>query len=330
MFDTILFACPVVDMIVPLIDQFPIYSDITYPINTIVNEPGGPANILISAKRIGLDIFPIGAVGNDYYGTFLLNQYKREGLDTSGIKILNGFETRKVIVLLDSMGLHSYISMIEGPEGLYDQAKDYLLNTKSICFYGYLAASDSTRDDALKLLTLAEKENLIVFFDPGPLIDKIDPQAMNQILSKSSVVVLNELEAFLISGLSTVEDAANYLIDKVKDIVVVKAGSRGCYIKTFDNRKTGKWYPAFKVKVRDTTAAGDSFLGAFMFGYLSNWDIDIIACFSNAVGAATVEKIGSGTQVATFDDICKVLEKNDIKLSSKLKNYRDFKYLSCK
>jgi len=66
--------------------------------------------------------------------------------------------------------------------------------------------------------------------------------------------------------------------------------------------------------VRDTSAAGDSFDAAFIYAYLRGWSLADVAAFANAVGAAKVQKIGSGTQVPTADEVRAVLKKYGVPL----------------
>jgi sugar/nucleoside kinase (ribokinase family) len=60
--------------------------------------------------------------------------------------------------------------------------------------------------------------------------------------------------------------------------------------------------------VKVTTAAGDSFAAAFIYGYLNGWSMGDLAAFANAMGAAKVRKVGSGTQVPTAADVREVLK----------------------
>lgn len=326
MYDTLLFTFPVVDMIVPLTGPLPVGAGNNYLTNTIINEPGGPANILISGKRVGLNILPVGIVGDDCYGEFLLEAYKKEGLDISQLTVVLGFETRKVIVLLDINGNHAFISMIEGIVGSFNNAEELIKEAKSICFSGYYVAAETIRAESMRLFRLAKAAGISIFFDPGPLINDIPQDCKDEILAASTVTILNDQEAALISHEQEVESSADFILNKTSGLVVVKSGSKGCYIVSHNNQK-GHWYEGFKVKLIDTTAAGDSFLGAFMYGYLSGWDIETIAHFSNATGAAKVEKVGSGTQVATFEEIVAILERGGFNIPHSIKIEKNFKNL---
>jgi len=306
-YDSIYFTYPVVDMIVPFEGHFPICEDNTFVIDTIKNEPGGPANILICAKRLGLDIQVVGYIGNDMYGNYLLTAYQNEGLDTSHIKKITDFETRKVLVLVDSSGKHSFISMVRGTNEPYENKEELIIQSKSICFSGYYMAIESLRDEFMEIFRLSRKHHLTIFFDPGPLVALIPKDYLDEILSGVSVLLLNDTEAFAITNIKDVELSAEALAEKTVGLVVVKSGAKGCYITSAVGHESC-WFPGFPVEVVDTTAAGDSFWSAFMYGYLQNWDLLTMATFANAVGAAKVKKLGSGTQVPNFDEVVSILE----------------------
>ena len=75
------------------------------------------------------------------------------------------------------------------------------------------------------------------------------------------------------------------------EIVVLKQGKEGCSIFSKDHQE-GLRIKGFKVNEIDPTGAGDSFGGAFIVGFLLEWDLEKSAKFANAVGALKVEYFG--------------------------------------
>lgn len=325
MYDSLFYTFPLVDMTVPIEGLLPIWAGATTKISGIVNEPGGPANILIAASRVGMNMLPVGVVGDDYYGSFLLEAYRAEGISLAGITLRPGMETRKVLVLVDESGNHSYISMLEGVLEPLRDLEEKLKNSRSLCISGYMLLDSAARGEVLRALRLAAAMGKVVFFDPGPLIPQIPPECMAEVLASSTAVVLNDDEAALLTGCAGVEKAAALILKKGALSVVVKAGGKGCYF--LEASGECGWYEGFSVPLVDTTGAGDSFLGAFMFAYLSCWDRETIAHFSNAMGAAKVAKRGSGTQVPTFDELVAVLEQGGFSIHEKMKRERHFQGL---
>lgn len=328
-FDTVLFTYPLVDMIVPFKGQFPVSSGKTYLIDTIVREPGGPANIFICGKRLGLNGLMVGYLGDDDYGKFLIEAYRKEGLDTSMIGVVTGSETRKVLVLIDTEGNHSFLSMAGPIDKPPPDPEPIIRESKSICISGYSLALESTREDCLIHLRIARKLGKLVFFDPGPLVDSIPMDTLRETIAGSTVIIANDEEAEKMTFCGSVEESAYHLSQLTDGMVIVKAGSKGCFVIA-GPQQVGVWYEGFKVKVLDTTAAGDTFLSAIIYGYLSDFDVRTMAYFANAVGAAKVKKIGSGSQVPEFDEIITVLEDGAFMVPSSVKDRRNFQNLVLK
>jgi sugar/nucleoside kinase (ribokinase family) len=107
--------------------------------------------------------------------------------------------------------------------------------------------------------------------------------------------LLNEDEAFHLTGHSDPSAAARTLRDAGANHVVVKLGPRGCWAN-------GAEIPGHKVTVVDTTGAGDCFSGGFVAALQRGFSVEQAARFANAVGAAAVGKIGATAGVVGWDE----------------------------
>jgi ribokinase len=67
--------------------------------------------------------------------------------------------------------------------------------------------------------------------------------------------------------------------------------------------------PGFKVKVVDTTGAGDVFHGAFIFGMLKKWSMKKTAKFSNACAAMKCRKLGGRAGIPTLKDVNRFIKR---------------------
>jgi ribokinase len=72
--------------------------------------------------------------------------------------------------------------------------------------------------------------------------------------------------------------------------VVITLGPKGLFFK---NRNEEIWMNAFRVKVMDTTAAGDAFLGALATSLAENKPIREALKFANGAGALATTKLGA-------------------------------------
>ena len=92
------------------------------------------------------------------------------------------------------------------------------------------------------------------------------PKLLNNVLSLSTIFLINHEEAEQFTGESNISLAGRKLLAAGPKIVVIKRGSEGAYLVYKNNEF---FIPVFPVqKVLDPTGAGDSFAGGFM-GYLS-------------------------------------------------------------
>ncbi len=81
------------------------------------------------------------------------------------------------------------------------------------------------------------------------------------------------------------------------DNLIVTKGSEGCF---FNN----KIYPAEKVKVYDVVGAGDTFLAALVYGYISTDNIDQALMMGNRGAAIAVQH--PGTYVLQEEDVQRI------------------------
>lgn len=308
MYDVFYPFWPVVDVIVPLQSALPVVAGKTHEVETMGLEPGGLANTLLAGVRLGLTMLPFGLVGDDPLGSFLLDEYRKERIDTASILVEPGYETRKVLVLVDTEKQHAFISMNNGEFGSLDAAVNLLPDCRCLCLTGYYLASSTTREAALKILRQAKMLGKPVFFDPGPMISKIPPDVLEEGLSLCDYIIANDEEAVLLVGGGTAEECAARLSLQTGALIVIKAGPKGCYI--VGREQEGRWYGGLCAELRDTTGAGDSFLAAFLYGVLKGMSLERTALLSNATGAAMVEKVGSGRCVPTREEITSILTRN--------------------
>jgi sugar/nucleoside kinase (ribokinase family) len=82
-------------------------------------------------------------------------------------------------------------------------------------------------------------------------------------------------------------------------------GGDGLYVK---NAKEAHHIPAHKVRVVDTTGAGDAACGGFLYGLVQDWDLRRCGRLANAVGALTVQVMGGAEGVRSLADTLAFME----------------------
>ncbi|MBR2577831.1 MAG: carbohydrate kinase family protein [Erysipelotrichaceae bacterium] len=314
MYDLLDMTCLPVDVILKLDGRFPIEGDRAEHILDVSWEPGGSGNIFVFFERLGGKTLPYAPIGDDIYGKWLKDTYDSLGIETKYLIPTEGFKTQVTTCIIDLDGVHTFASTLPSAD-IGDRDLGFL-SDECRAFYlsGYSMAGDRELPMVRKCMEVVRDfhaKGKKLFFDPGPLIDRINRDVLEEILIKSDTVCFNHSEATAFSGKEKVEEAAEVIAQYCKGIVIVKDGARGCYVIAEDEK--GKWYPGFKVEKVDTMGAGDCFFSAVMYGRLNGWDLYTMMTAANASGAAKTRKAGTGRRVPTFGEMIAVLEENGLK-----------------
>ncbi len=294
--------------LVTVILQFPVEAGQHQHPSTVSAEPGGAGNFLVAGARLGMKMIALGTVGDDTFGHLILTALRRESVTTDFVVQLPGTTTTTVVVLVDGLGHHVFLgSFGEGPGVVMPPTWESAIDASQAIFsYGYTLQDKRMAEASLGAIQYAAGRGIPVFFDPGPIMTPTDQSLRQFVLTHSQVLLMTEDEIPILAGGRTGLDAARDLLAPGPLSVCVKRGSNGCVLFTRDGVYE---HPGFPVTVRDTNAAGDAFAAAFIDGWLSRWEPVRLLAFANAVGAAKVRKVGSGSQVPTIAEIQAVLDE---------------------
>jgi sugar/nucleoside kinase (ribokinase family) len=114
------------------------------------------------------------------------------------------------------------------------------------------------------------------------------------------IIFMNEDEARMATGYTSPASAATCLLAEGARMAVIKLGPRGCAVFTQGAEITS---PAFDVDAKDTTGAGDCFVGGFLAARLRGAGLPEAARFANAVGALSVQHVGGAVGIQDGVDI---------------------------
>jgi sugar/nucleoside kinase (ribokinase family) len=264
-------------------------------------EPGGAGNFLIAGARLGMRMISVGALGDDAFGHDVSATLAREGVDMELVAQLAGTSTTAVIVLNDDQGQTVMTGAYS--EGLaltfLPEWEAALRGADAVFAFGYTIREERMREAALACLEHGRAIGRPVFFDPGPEFHLLDAAARSRVLACADVLLLTEAEVALTGAAGPRE-----LLERGARLVAVKRGAAGCQIWTAERCVDA---PGFPVVARDVAGAGDCFAAAFVYGYLQGWSLERTAATANAMGAAMVQKRGTGRQAPTADELRAVL-----------------------
>ncbi|MET1160540.1 MAG: carbohydrate kinase family protein [Thermoprotei archaeon] len=251
-----------------------------------IGTGGSAANVAIDVARLGGRSAIIAKIGLDGFGRLIVDELMRERVDVSGIKVSLG-GTGFTIVMIDRNGS---ITMY-GYKGASEELSERDIDSDLISRAKYLHIASLRPDTSLYAAREASKYGVTVSWDPGRRLSEKGIDYFKELLSYTSIVLVNRIEARNLTGIDNYRDAAHEIARYGPRIVVVKMGSKGVYVLA---GKEEYELPAFPVdRVVDTTGAGDAFAAGFLLALSRGYSYEKAILYGNAVAALKVTKLGS-------------------------------------
>lgn len=127
----------------------------------------------------------------------------------------------------------------------------------------------------------------------------------DELLACIDVITPNETEAEVLTGVTvtdneSAQEAANVLHGKGIEIVMITLGAKGVWLS---QNGRGEIISGFRVEATDTTAAGDTFNGAFVTGLLEDLPLESAIKFAHAAAAISVTRFGAQTSIPTREEV---------------------------
>lgn len=260
--------------------------------------PGGSAaNTAVGLARLGVKTGYIGKIAEDREGSILLKSFIDEGVDTSGIVVSKGGRSGSVIGFVDQKGNRAlYLD-----PGINDALRFEEIDLKYFEDVKFLHLTSFVGEmpfEAQKKILQAVLD-VKVTFDPGIIYARKGLDILKPIIERCYAILPNENEVHLLTGKNYLE-GAKILLEKGAKIVAIKLGERGCYVT--DGRES-HIIEAFKVKVVDTTGAGDAFCAGFIYGLLRGKSLKECGILGNFLASRCLTKMGAREGLPKIIDV---------------------------
>ncbi|CAN5596827.1 hypothetical protein BH24DEI1_BH24DEI1_06180 [soil metagenome] len=297
---------------------------------------GSPTNIAVGAKRMGIEVALLTAVGADQVGNFVLHFLEREGVETRFIPRKPGARTSAVVLGIEPPDRFPLVFYRDNAADVQLTIDDVLAapiaESRALELSGTGLSKEPGRSATFFAAERARAAGTQVFFDLDFRADQWhDPRAYGvnarALLPLADVAIGTEEE---VNAAMLSDPAQLRIIDQqvsapeiggdvegnIKALLelpsgpqalVVKRGAKGATVHLRSGERIDA--PGFPVDIYNILGAGDAFASGFIYGRLKGWDWFRSARMGNACGAIVVTRHGCANFMGYEDEVLRFVEE---------------------
>ncbi len=238
--------------------------------NSIKKTSGGSiANSIITLACLGAKTSFCSLIGEDEDGELYKKEMEKLGIFITKPKERYEGDTGSSIILITedaerTMSTHLGINELIDKNSL---DKETLSNSKWLYIEGFLFSSKKGRELIKEAIKVSKENNVKVALSLSDVfIVKSFKEPLTEAIRDSNLIFSNLNEAKELTSGSNLDSVVRELKNMAKDFVVT-LGKDGSFSKIGKEQIRAK---AYKTKALNTTGAGDTFSGAFLFGLINN------------------------------------------------------------
>ena len=253
------------------------------------NFGGKGANQAVAAARLGANVHMVGTVGSDEFGHLLIGNLVANGISTTLVEQVNNVESGSAhIILADNDNSIIYIpgANNEFKEERLDKLKDEMKTAEYV-----IIQNEIPMPIISGLIEICDELSVKIIYNPAPA-EEMDLD----LIDKVTYFTPNENEFSLLFPELTLEEGLKTYPNKL----IITLGDEGV---AYSNGEEIIQIPSYKVKVKDTTGAGDTFNGALAYALSVDADLKTSIQFANLVAAISIQKDGAQGGMPTLEEV---------------------------
>ncbi len=269
---------------------------------------GKGANQAVAASKLGAEVLMMTKVGDDIFGREVASNFERFGINTTFVESVQGVSNGVAPIFVDESG-NNYILIVKGANGHLkeediDRAEGEIISCNLI-----LLQLEIPVESVYHAIEIGWRHGIPVFLNPAPA-RALDFNRIKNV----QVLIPNETELEILSGmpvqtLTEIEKAAKRLIERGIEAVVVTLGERGSMLVTGSEVRI---VAPYTVKAKDSTGAGDAYIGCLAFFYVQTGDLVQSMEFANRYAALSTLKTGTQKSFIEKDEFDRFFELDTI------------------
>lgn len=279
---------------------------------------GAPANVAASVAKLGGHAKFLTKLSNDAFGDYILESMQACHIDTSAIVRTDDYDTSLAFVSLAEDGNRDFKFFRKTAADLQYCKEDIPASIVTDCGFVHFCSvslvESPMRYAHIAVLDQAKAEGVPICFDPNLRLslwndDEGLKKTVLEFMPYADVLKLSDEELEFITGKTRIEDALDELFQYGCQMILYTLGKDGVNLYLRDGRTLHA--PGCRVCVKDTTGAGDSFIGSFLYCLLQNpnallgySDDELVSflTFANQYAACTTTREGALAALATKEE----------------------------
>lgn len=285
-----------IDMVIVGCKELPLPGQEVFVDGMLITVGGGAALFTLALAKLGMKLAFHGVLGKDYYGTYILDTFSQNAVDTSFMKLSDRSNTG-ISIAINSDDDRSFITSLgsNAELSLTQLDADSVELGRHVHLTGYKGSRN--HGEFIAAVRQIKASGATVSCDVGWDDTGEWYAGVFDLMREVDVFFLNETEALHYTRTSVMEEAVARLLETGAH-VVIKMGEAGamalCGGKTV-------FRSGYRVDAVDTTGAGDSFNAGYIYGFLSDRETAHCLAYGNACGAFSVTAYGGHTAIPGID-----------------------------
>jgi Sugar kinases, ribokinase family len=257
--------------------------------------PGGSGtNVIVQASRLGAQCGYIAQIGDDAIGKDICKSLQDEKINTDAMLVKAGGTSLHTNIVVDDEG-KKFILLNMGDSFLSMSSSDIEMNyiKSANIFYTDLLPGEP----AITALKAAKAANLETAFNMQVGLQNMEGFGVSRVTILEALKYVDVFapcrdSLYALTGTTDLKGCNRYIRKYFDGVLLITLGAEGS--AAFDKNSEILKIPVLKTEVVDTTGAGDSYMGSFIYAYmLKKMDLKAAMNFATACAAYTCKGLGA-------------------------------------
>ena len=306
-YDLICIGMALVDSIIKGFDPIPVSASGYRAVSGSIQVGGEAVNEAIAASKLGMKTAILCSLGLDEAGNMIADALEKYDVDTSLMYRTGEHATPVTTMFVREDGTRKSITNQSHTYNFHPEREEERFSQARAVILGSLFRAPFDDPEIIHTVVKRAKDaGELIFADTKlPNFHVLKLTDLSDSLPMIDYITPNEDEARYYSGMDLPEDMADVFLKMGIRNVIIKLGSKGCFMK---NAEHTHYLPAYQIRALDATGAGDNFIAGVASEILRGKSQADALAFANACGAICTTGIGAASALKNRDQVLSFME----------------------